>query len=87
MGKITKLISSNDGKFRTAKVLLPTKKVLKRPLNLLYPLECGIGQEFERTQDGKQSKETVEVTATPCVPLEQQQLERDNRFKDSFLPK
>ena len=39
MAKITELISSNDGKIRAAKVLLPTKKVLNRPLNLLYPLE------------------------------------------------
>ena len=42
MGKITELTK--------------TKKVLKRPLNLLYPLECGSGQEFETTQDGEQSK-------------------------------
>ena len=40
MGKIVELMSSSDGKFRAAKVFLPTKKVLKRPLNLLYPLEC-----------------------------------------------
>ena len=31
MGKITEQISSNDGKIRVAKVLLPTKKVLRRP--------------------------------------------------------
>lgn len=34
MGKVTKLISSNDGKFQAVKVLLPAKKELKRPLNL-----------------------------------------------------
>ena len=35
MAKITELILSNDGKIRGAKVLLPTTKVLNRPLNLL----------------------------------------------------
>ena len=68
MGKITELISSSDGKFRTAKVLLPTKKVLKRPLNLLYPLECGSVQEIETTQNGGQLKQTVEDTSTTLRP-------------------
>ena len=68
MGKITELISSGDGKIRAAKVLLPTKKVLKRPLNLLYPLECGSVQEIETTQNGGQLKETVEVTSTTLRP-------------------
>lgn len=68
MGKSTELISSSDGKSRTAKVLLPTKKVLKRPLSLLYPLECSSVQEIETTQDGEQLKETVEVTSTTLRP-------------------
>ena len=63
MAKITELISSNDGKIRAAKVLLPTKKVLNRPLNLLYPLECDSGREIEMTQDGEQLKETEEITS------------------------
>ena len=62
--KITELISSNDGKIRAAKVLLPTKKVLNRPLNLLYPLECDSGREIEMTQDGEQLKDTEEITST-----------------------
>ena len=68
MAKITELISSSDGKFRAAKVLLPTKKVLKRPLNLLYPLECGSVQEIEATQDGEQLEETVEDTSITLRP-------------------
>ena len=68
MGKIIELISSSDGKFRAAKVLLPIKKVLKRPLNLLYPLECGSVQEIEATQNVGQLKETVEVTSTTLRP-------------------
>ena len=70
MGKITELISSSNGKLRAGKVLLPTKKVLKRPLNLLYPLECGSVQEIERTQDGEQLKETVKVTSSTLRPTQ-----------------
>ena len=87
MGKITELISSSDGKFRTAKVLLPTKKVLKRPLNLLYPLECGSFQEIETTQNGGQLKKLWKIPQPLCDLPEQQQLEHENRCKDSFLPK
>ena len=39
LGKIVELITSNDGNIRAAKVLLPTKNVVNRSLNLLYPLE------------------------------------------------
>ena len=47
MAKFTELISSNDGKIRAAKVLLPTKKVLNRPLNLLYPLKYDSGRKLK----------------------------------------
>ena len=40
LGKIVELITSNDGNIRAAKVLLSTKNVVSRPLNLLCPLEC-----------------------------------------------
>ena len=68
MGKITALISSNEGKIWAAKVLLPTKKVLKRPLNLLYPLKCDSGREIEMTQDGEQLKESEEITSSTLRP-------------------
>ena len=66
--KITELISSNDEKIRPAKVLLPTKKVLNRPLNLLYPLECDSGRETEMTQNEEQLKETEEITSNTLRP-------------------
>ena len=33
-------IITNDENVRAAKVLLPTRKVVNRPVNFLYPLEC-----------------------------------------------
>lgn len=40
LGRIKELIQSEDGEIRSAKVLLPTGKLIGRPLNLLYPIEC-----------------------------------------------
>ncbi|MEM7375589.1 MAG: reverse transcriptase domain-containing protein [Bacteroidota bacterium] len=40
LGKITELITSSDGNVRAAKVLLATRNIVNRSLNLLYPLEC-----------------------------------------------
>ena len=68
MGKIRELISSTDGKIRLVKVLLPTKKVLKGPLNLLHPFECNSGRETEMTQDGEQLKESEEITSRTLRP-------------------
>ena len=39
MGKITKLIKSQDNEIRAAKVLLPTGNEVNRPINLLHTLE------------------------------------------------
>ena len=40
--KIHELIKSRDGEARSAIVLLPSQKLMGRPLNLLSPLECPV---------------------------------------------
>ena len=40
IGRICELRTSQDGQIRSGRVLLPNKKTLNRPLNLLYPIEC-----------------------------------------------
>ncbi|XP_060575739.1 uncharacterized protein LOC132733143 [Ruditapes philippinarum] len=47
IGKVLELVKSRDGYERSAKVALPSGKVLGRPINLLYPVEC---QSDERKQ-------------------------------------
>ena len=45
IGRIVELVKSGDDEIRSAKVLLPSKKVLGRPLKLLYPIECPLENE------------------------------------------
>ena len=40
IGKLHELIINRDGEVRSAKVLLPSHKLIGRPLNLLFPIEC-----------------------------------------------
>ena len=42
MGRIHELNNSKDGQIRSAKVLLPSKKIIGRFLNVLYPIECPV---------------------------------------------
>ena len=48
--RITELISSRDQHICSAKVLLPSKKIIGRPLNQLYPIECSEKEEVEDEQ-------------------------------------
>ena len=40
MGCFHELINNKDGLIRSAKVLLPSNKIIRGPLNLMYPIEC-----------------------------------------------
>ena len=56
IGRITELIRSRDQQVRSARVLLPSKKVIGHPLNLLYPIECsekegGIVEDEQKPED------------------------------------
>lgn len=34
------MVKSRDGNVRSAKVILPSRRIIGRPLNLLFPIEC-----------------------------------------------
>ncbi|XP_056016812.1 uncharacterized protein LOC130053511 [Ostrea edulis] len=64
IGRLCELIVSRDGEMRSGKVLLPSKRTINRPLNLLYPIECS---------EKSDSKKSVETSAN-------QSTERPNRL-------
>ena len=60
MGRIKELIQSRDGQVRSAKILLPNNKVIGRPINLLFPIECPTTDGAEETTRGNDSVNTNE---------------------------
>ena len=47
MGKIIKLVESENGEIRAATLFLPTRNTVNRPKNLVYPLETApVGDEL-----------------------------------------
>ena len=57
MGKLEELIQSNDTEIRAAKVRMSNGNLLKRPLNLLYPMELAESTETEQPKDIEMDKE------------------------------
>lgn len=58
LGKINELITSGDGEIRTAKVMLSSNKLIGRPLNLLYPIECPAEMDIQEIDNfQRKSKE------------------------------
>ena len=57
-------IITNDENVRAAKVLLPTRKVVNRPVNFLYPLECESehNDQMEKPQRMNLIVQTTKVT-------------------------
>ena len=47
MGKIVQVIKKRDNEIRAASVLLRNGNTIKRPINLLYPLETAAGETVD----------------------------------------
>lgn len=58
IAKITELIPNSDGNIRAARILLPNKNIITRPLNLLYPLECNNEETETKNETVEKSNET-----------------------------
>jgi transposase InsO family protein len=92
LGRVTELIQSRDGEIRAANVMLPSKNILCRPLNLLYPLECSkqesIGDD-SRTDitdtKGQEKSEEDDVLPSKGRPKRQAALKARAWLKD-LLP-
>ena len=64
LGKITELISSNDGIIRGVKVFLgKTRNIIDRPVNRLYPVETNF--QFVLKGDKQRSDQKDEANSRP----------------------
>ena len=72
MGRIHELVTSRDGQTRSAKIQLPNNKIVGRPLNLLYPVECS----HERENGAETGQTNEHLTSTPGDGLTQRQQPR-----------
>ena len=62
LGRIERLITSADGRVRTADIYLPGNRRLQRSINMLYPLEVYDGQidksiESDKTKGDMESQD------------------------------
>ena len=60
LGKVIRLVSSRDGCIRSAKLSLPSGRIIGRPLNLLYPVEVS-GESAEKFENSVQRPSTVPI--------------------------
>ena len=65
LAKIVSLNSSSDGEIRSAKVQLPSGRIVGRPLNLLYPLELS---EIEVDRDSQSTSSAIKMTPLDARP-------------------
>ena len=76
LGKIIKLIQSEDGEIRAATLLLPTRNTVNRPINLLYPLETapvsdGLDSDPLPQEQIQQEENGVNIKQVPERPKRQ----------------
>ena len=56
--RVVELISNKEDNAKAATILLPKRRTINHPLNLLYPLECG--KEKNDTHEDIEIKDTDE---------------------------
>ncbi|XP_062582984.1 uncharacterized protein LOC134244753 [Saccostrea cucullata] len=85
VGRLCELTVSRDGQIRSGKVLLPNKKTLNRPLNLLYPIECS--KETESNDRKDQSTESDKSVSSENPMVTNSKTEADVRDSPQERPK
>lgn len=84
IGRISELIGSRDGYILSAKVLLPSKKTIGRPLSSLYPIEC---QETDDTDINCPDRNFNDQTGGGHNSSKGQNIEQDHGATSLIRPK
>ena len=82
LSRIQELIKSRDGQCRSARVLLESNKVISRPLNLLYLIECQ-ATEMNRDSQNQGKQQTADKKNVDEVQIDR----LDSGDRDSGRPK
>ena len=69
---------------RSAKVLLPSKKIIGRPLNLLYPIECSGKEQGPKKANQKLSDNQEDDTTGRRQPTRQAAMRALHRIKQQL---
>ena len=84
LGRIQELIKSRDGQCRSARVLLASNKVIGRPLNLLYPIECQ-ATEMNRDSQNQSKQLTADKQNVAEVQIDRVDSGATSRYLDDLL--
>ena len=86
IGKITQIRQSRDGEIRSAKVLLASRRILDRPINLLFPIELSrensLSSDFERNNKDSNGKRECETRSKRKAALSAQTKIQKKKFCD-----
>ena len=82
IGRIIQLRQSSDGHCRSAKILLPSNKVLNRALNFLYPLECGTTEEIQDEHVHTDTDIQVNMDKKSERPIRKSKLEARKKIQE-----
>ena len=68
-------MTSFDGQVRAARIMLASKRIIIRPLNLLYPIEYS--RETDRTQEGNDDRTQLSQTSDSNAEIVRQRPKRE----------
>ena len=75
IGKITELMTSFDEQVRAARIMLASKRIISRSINLLYPTECS--RETDRNQEGNDDRTQLSQTSDNNAEIVRQRPKRE----------
>ena len=89
LGKIIKFIESEDGEFRAATLLLPTRNTVNKPINRLYPFETApvsdeLNSDLLLQEQIQQKKNGVNVKQVSEKPKRQAVKIARDKLKEMF---